>query len=125
MSQTPSKKILIAEDDLFITRAYMSAIKSAGYEIESAVNGEEALEKIRANRPDLVILDLMMPVMNGFEFLEAIKADPELKDISVITLTNLGSESDMEKCLGMGAVDYMVKSNMSIKEVVEKITEHV
>ncbi len=114
------KKILLAEDDKFIARAYQDGLTRAGYEVVSAVNGQEAIDKIKSEKPDLVLLDLIMPKKNGFEVLEEIKADQTLK-MPVIILSNLSQDSDIEKAKELGAVDYIVKSNFSMKEVIKQI----
>lgn len=114
------KKILLAEDDKFIARAYQDGLTRAGFEVVSAVNGQEAIDKVKSEKPDLVLLDLIMPKKNGFEVLEEIKADQTLK-MPVIILSNLSQDSDIEKAKELGAVDYIVKSNFSMKEVIKKI----
>jgi DNA-binding response OmpR family regulator len=122
---TKAKKILLAEDDQFISRAYKDGLGRAGFEIIVAMDGLEASEKIREVRPDLVLLDLIMPGRNGFEVLEDMKADKQLKDIPVIILSNLGQESDVERGRSLGAEDYLIKSDISMKEVIEKIKRHM
>lgn len=117
-------KILVAEDDKFLLKIYQTKLAKEGYEIVSATDGEEAVQSIKIEKPNLVILDLVMPKKNGFEVLEEIKADPELKDIPVIVLSNLGQESDVERVMQAGAVDYLIKANFSIEEVMEKIKKH-
>lgn len=114
-------KILLAEDDKFISRAYVDGLSRAGFQVSLASNGDEAVEKINSEKPDLVLLDVIMPDKNGFEVLESIKQVEELKKIPVIVLSNLGQDSDIQKGKELGAVDYLIKSNFSIKEVVEKI----
>lgn len=122
MSET-QKTVLIAEDDAFIKRAYVDSLTRAGYEVLTASDGVEALDVARSQSPDLILLDLMMPVKNGFEFLEEACADESIKNIPVIILSNLGQDSDIKKCQEMGAEDYMIKSNNSMKDVVEKVAK--
>ena len=119
--KTKSKKILLAEDDQFISRAYKDGLERAGFEIVIALDGIEAVEKIRSEKPDIVLLDLIMPERNGFEVLEEIKKDEYLKKIPVIILSNLGQESDVKKGKDLGAVDYFIKTDFSMKEVIEKV----
>ena len=89
------------------------------------MDGREALKKIRSEEPDMVLLDLIMPEKNGFEVLEEMKKDKALKNIPVIVLSNLGQESDVDQGKKLGAVDYLIKSNVSIKEVIEVIKLHL
>lgn len=118
-------KVLMAEDDKFIARAYNDGLGRAGFSVTIAADGAEAVTKAKADPPDIILLDLIMPEKNGFEALAEIKADSKLKDIPVIILSNLGQESDVKKGRELGAVDYLIKSDFSITEVVKKINEHV
>jgi two-component system, OmpR family, alkaline phosphatase synthesis response regulator PhoP len=115
------KKILLAEDDKFISRAYEDGLGKAGFEVVVANDGGEAIAKVKSEKPDIVLLDLIMPTKNGFEVLEELKLDPDLSKIPVVVLSNLGQDSDVKKSKDLGAVDYLVKSNFSMKEVIEKI----
>jgi len=115
------KKILLAEDDKYILMAYKDGLGRAGFEVVVAMDGEDAMKKIRANKPDLILLDLIMPVKDGFSVLRDLKDDATLKKIPVIILSNLGQDSEIEEGKSLGAMDYMVKSNVSMKEVVEKL----
>jgi len=114
-------KLLLAEDDKFISRAYVDGLTRAGIDVVLASDGEEAIKKINAEKPDIILLDVIMPEKNGFEVLQSIKAVDGLKSIPVVILSNLGQESDIQKGKELGADDYLIKSNFSIKEVVEKI----
>jgi len=116
-----TKRILLAEDDKFISRAYKDGLTRAGFEVETAYDGNEALKKIRANKPNLILLDLVMPDKDGFETLEELHLDKKLKKIPVIVLSNLGQDSDVKKGKELGAVDYLIKSDHSMKEVIEKV----
>jgi len=118
-------KILLIEDDSFISHAYTDGLGRAGFEMIAASNGEEGIEKIKSENPNLILLDLIMPIKNGFEVLEEIKKDDNLKNIPVIILSNLGQKSDIEKGKTLGAVDYMVKANFSMEEVVKKIKKYL
>lgn len=118
-------KILIAEDDVFISRAYKDGLEQVGFEVITSFDGVETLKKIRSEKPDLVLLDLIMPVKNGFEVLEQVKEGNEFKHIPIVILTNLGQESDIEKGKELGAVDYLVKADLSMKQVIEKIKVHL
>ncbi|MDO8537001.1 MAG: response regulator [bacterium] len=117
-------KILLIEDDPLMIRMYQRKLLSDGYEVETAINGEEGLVKVRSARPDLVLLDIMMPKLNGLQVLERMKADPTISKIPVAILTNLGgSEEDIDHGLELGAVAYLVKSAYRPDEVVAKIKE--
>lgn len=118
-------KILLVEDDKFLSRAYNDGLKEAGFEVVVAFDGEAAIEKIRSEKPDLVLLDLIMPIKNGFEVLGDMAIDDTLKKIPVIILSNLSQESDVERGKALGAVDYLVKADCSLRAVVEKVTEHL
>ncbi len=120
-----SEKILIAEDDKFLAIALIDKLKKENFEVITAVNGEEALAKVKNEKPNLVLLDLIMPVKNGFEVLEEMKLSGELKTIPVIVLSNLGQQEDVKKCRDIGAVDYLVKADWTMAKVVEKIKEHL
>jgi len=115
--------ILLAEDDEFIARAYQDGLRRDGFEVLVAPDGQDAMEQIRRKKPDIILLDLIMPVKNGFEVLEDIQLEKELKSIPVIILSNLGQEADIEKGKSMGATDYLVKSDYSMKDVIAKVRE--
>ena len=114
-------KILLAEDDKFISLAYKDGLGRAGYEVVHADNGKKALDLAKKENPDIIMLDIIMPEMNGFEVLEELKKIPKTKNIPVVILSNLGQESDILKGQELGATDYMIKSNYSLGEVVDKI----
>jgi two-component system cell cycle response regulator len=116
-------RILIVEDDPLISRMYQSVFKFEEYDVDVARNGEEGLEMIRKVRPTLVLLDIMMPKLNGLDVLEEIKSDPKLKNIPVIVLTNLSGMKDAETALELGAVKYIVKSQHKPKDVVRQVKE--
>lgn len=114
-------KILVVEDDKFLNYAYQSKLPKEGFEIDLAVDGEMALEKIESFRPDLVILDIMIPKINGLEVLEKMRKDKKTKKIPVIITSNLNQDYDIKKCMKLGANGYLIKSEVSINEVVDKI----
>jgi len=92
-----------------------------GYEISEAVDGEEGMKKVKEEKPDLVLLDLILPGIDGFEVLSKMKEDPALASIPVIILSNLGQKEDVEKGLKLGAVDYLIKAHFTPGEIIEKI----
>ena len=117
------KKVLLVEDDPFISGMYQTKLKLEGYDVETAVDGEAALQKIEQQPYAIILLDIMMPKLNGFEVLKEIRSGDKkgVSDIPVIMLTNLGQKSDIEQGLLLGANDYIVKANFTPTEVVEKI----
>lgn len=116
-------KILIVEDDPLMLRLYQKAFGFEGFDVFVAANGQEGLEETRNSKPTLILLDIMMPKMNGLEVLEKLKADPETKKIPVVILTNLSGAEDAETALSKGAVKYIVKSEYTPKEVVTMVRE--
>ena len=120
--EQPAKRILLAEDDRFLRRAEEAALKRAGFVVLAAADGEEALRMAIAEKPDLVLLDLIMPKLQGFEVLKALKADPATA-IPVVVLSNLGQEGDVQRALEGGAVAYLVKANLSLDELVARARE--
>jgi len=115
------KKILLAEDDKFINRAYTNGLTRAKFDMISVYDGQEALKKIKSEKPDLILLNLIMPIKNGFEVMEEIKLDNKINKIPIFVLSSLGQELDIEKSKSLGAIDYLIKSNFSIKEIIDKI----
>ena len=117
------KKILLAEDDKFLSTAMSDKLEREGFAVVHAVNGLEAITKAKAEHPDLILLDIIMPQKTGFEVLTELRLDPATHDIPVIVLSNLGQEVDIKKARDLGAIDYLVKSDVEMKTVVEKIKE--
>lgn len=113
-------QIIIADDEPFVLKALTFVFQKEGFSVETAVDGEEALEKIKKLKPKVVFMDVMMPKKNGFDVCSEIKADPELEDIYIILLTAKGQEDDIMKGYSRGANDYIIKP-FSIRPVVEKI----
>ncbi len=118
------KYILVAEDDKFYANIYKTKLSSVGYDVLVVGDGEKAVEEARKRKPDLMLLDLVMPTMDGFEALAEIKADEKLKDIKCIILSSLSQEEDRQRARELGAVDYLVKTDLSIHEMIEKIGSH-
>lgn len=114
-------KILIIEDDKFLRELIAKKLIQEGYEISEAIDGEEGIKKIKEEKPDLILLDLILPGIDGFEVLSRAKEDPILSSIPVIILSNLGQREDIEKGLKMGAVDYLIKAHFTPGEIIEKI----
>jgi CheY-like chemotaxis protein len=120
---TTSRRILLAEDDRFLRKAAEATLRRAGYQVLPAADGEEALAKAQAERPDLVLLDLIMPKLQGFEVLRRLKADPATAGIPVVVLSNLGQERDVEQALAAGAAAYHVKANISLHDLASRVDE--
>ncbi len=116
-------KILVVEDDKFLREMITRKLDRENYEVVQAVDGEEGEEKIKEERPDLVLLDLILPGIDGFTVLERVKQDPEVKDIPVIILSNLGQKSEVERGLSLGAIDFLIKAHFTPGEIIEKIQE--
>ena len=117
------ERILLAEDDRILRKAGETALRKRGYDVVAAVDGEEALAKAREDPPDLVLLDVMMPKVHGFDVLRGLKGDPRLRDIPVIMLTNLEQPSDMQRASDGGAFGYVVKSNLDLDDLAAKVAE--
>ena len=115
------KKILIIEDESALQKTFGDVLGQEGYKIVPALDGESGARLAKTEKPDLILLDLILPKMNGFEVLKKIKEDEETKDIPVIVLTNLEGMGDVEKALELGATTYLVKANYSLEEVIQKI----
>lgn len=115
-------KILIVEDDPFLSDLVFLKLKKEGYEVFMANDGVNGLQLAAEKMPDLILLDLVMPILGGFEVLKKLKDDPKLKDISVIIFSNLGhKEYDIMEGKRLGADDFLIKSQMTLKEVAEKV----
>lgn len=116
-------RILVVDDEPFIRRSLEFVLKKQGYEVHSVNNGEEAIEFLKntnVQKPDVMFLDVMMPKMNGFQVVEAVKRDPDLKDIYVILLTAKGQEADRQKGFQLGANDFIIKP-FSPSKLLEKV----
>jgi DNA-binding response OmpR family regulator len=114
-------RILIIEDDDFLRSLAVTKLQQTGFDVDGAENGKIGLEKITTTPPELVILDLMLPMMSGFDVLIELRGNETTKNIPVIVFSNMGEEVDMKKCLDRGITDYMIKSNFTLDELVEKI----
>lgn len=129
-AQTPqgassSKKILSVEDDAFLRDLLAQKFSSEEFNVSYATTGEEALEIAKTEKPDLILLDIVLPSMTGFEVLENLKQNPETQNIPVIFLSNLGQRTDIEKGQELGAVDFIIKANHSLEEIVEKVKQQL
>lgn len=116
-------KILIIEDDPFLQGLASRKLKTQGHEILVAKDGEEGLKVLEENKPDIILLDLLLPGIDGFEFLEKMRADDRFKDIPVIVFSNLSEEKDIKRATDLGVLEYMVKANFTLDELIGKINE--
>ena len=115
------KKILIIEDDKFLRELISQKVAKEGYQVTEAVDGEDGAKKVKEEKPDLVLLDLILPGIDGFEVLSSIKEDPTIAQVPVIIFSNLGQKDDVERGLKLGAVDYLIKAHFTPGEIIEKI----
>ena len=115
------KKILIVEDDSVLQKALEEFLVAEGFEVVCAIDGEIGVQKALSEKPDLILLDIVLPKKDGYEVLQEVKANEETANIPIVLLTNLGSLSDVEKALELGATTYLVKADYKLEEVTQKI----
>ena len=115
------QKILVIEDDTFLRELIVQKLLKEGYEIVEAVEGEDGIKKVTEENPDIILLDIILPGIDGFEVLKKIKEDEKVKDIPVIILSNLGQQDDIDKGIKLGAKDYLIKAEFTPGEIVEKV----
>ena len=116
-----AKIILIVEDDKFLRDLIAQKLTKEGYDILTAIDGEEGIKKIKEGKPDLILLDLILPGIDGFEVLSRMKGDENLAKIPVIILSNLGQREEVERGLKLGVNDYMIKAHFTPREIIDKI----
>jgi DNA-binding response OmpR family regulator len=114
-------KILVVEDEEILLTALKEELLSGGYEVEGAGDGEEGLAKAKSFAPQLILLDLVMPKMDGMEMLQRLKADSAIRDIPVVILTNLSDYDRISEALSLGAMDYLVKANYKLEDLLDKV----
>ena len=119
------KKILFIEDEAALQEAFGGFLTQAGYKVVNALNGEIGLRLAKSEKPDLILLDLVLPKLNGFEVLAALKKDDKTKDIPTIILTNMGNMEDVNKALELGASTYLVKTEYDLEELANKIKKFI
>jgi len=119
------KKILFIEDESTLQKTLGTVLTKEGYQVVSALDGEIGFRMAKKEKPDLILLDLILPKMDGFDVLKSIKAEETIKEIPIIVLTNLESMEDIQKALDLGAATYLVKANYSLEEVLEKINKTI
>jgi DNA-binding response OmpR family regulator len=119
------RKILLVEDDDALANVYVMRLKAEGFEVARVANGEDALAAAKEHKPDLVLLDAMMPKVSGFDVLDILRNTPETANLKIIMLTALSQESDKQRAQGLGVDDYLVKSQVVISDVVDRIKFHL
>jgi len=119
------KKILLVEDDPFLIDIYGTKLKSSGFEVEVASNGDQCFSKIKEKNFDLIILDIVLPQMDGWEILRKIKTTEGMKHLPVIILSNLSQRAEVEKGLNLGAIKYLIKAHYTPSEVVDEIKKTI
>lgn len=122
---TRQKRILLVEDDDALANIYLTRLEAEGFSIRRVNNGEDALATALAYRPDLVLLDVMMPKVSGFEVLDILRNTPDTANLKVIVLTALGQEGDKQRAAQLGADDYLVKSQVVITDVINRVKHHL
>ena len=123
MQPSDTKTVLLADDEQFIAIAYKDGLERAGYKVVVAHDGEEAEQLALELKPDLVLLDLIMPKVNGFEVLKALKSNPEFASVPIMILSNLGQPADEAEARSYGAADFIVKADISLKDLLLRIEQ--
>ena len=118
---TTGKRILLVEDDRFLRRACEASLRQRGFTVATAADGEEALRLVKDERPDLILLDLLMPKLSGIEVLRALRGDAATRDLRVLVLSNSSREQDMAEVKKLGVVGYFVKADLSLKDLGDKV----
>ena len=125
MTVKAGKTVLVVGDDNFLIKAYEAHLAKAGFHVRTALDGVEAVESLKKVMPDIILLDLVMPRMDGFDVLEEMQKKSEWKKIPIVVVSNLGQESDRDRSLKLGAVEYIVKSDFSLQQTVDLISKHL
>lgn len=121
--ENKKRQILIIEDDEFLRETLVRKFKKLGYRVSESITGEDGLEVLKTAAPDIIILDLILPGIDGFEVLKKIKEDERVLRIPVFILSNFGSQEDIERGLNLGAEDYVIKTNVSPSDVIKKVED--
>ena len=123
--ETKKSKILLIEDDAFMSDLLTTALARVGFDVSNVKTGAEGVRLFGEWHPDLILLDLILPRIDGFEVLSLLKANPKTISIPVIVLTNLEGSADVERALALGATTYLVKTNYRLEEVIEKVKQAI
>ena len=125
MAEPTKKTVLLIEDDIFLSQLLTTRLQKAGVEVLKVFDGEAAIETLKTVKPNLMLLDIILPKKSGFEVMEEIHSNPMLQDGPIIVISNLGQDSDMARGKALGAVEYLVKAQTGIDELVEKIKSYL
>ncbi|MHB8482686.1 MAG: response regulator [Nitrospiria bacterium] len=120
-----AKKVLLIEDSDFVRATFLNVLTASGFQVMVAKEGNEGIAAITKEKPDLILLDLMMPIMDGFKVLSFLKSDPKTADIPVIVLSGKGNSEEIQKAISLGAKDFLIKSTTPPKKVLEKVIFHL
>lgn len=120
---TTGRRVLLIEDDRFLRRAGEASLRQRGFAVTVAVDGQEGLAKVREEIPDLILLDLLMPKLSGIEVLRALRSDEATRKIRVLILSNSSREQDLEEIKALGVTDYLVKANLSLQELGDRVAQ--
>jgi len=123
VGKTLKVKILVVEDEKVLNQIYKDKLNSSGFEVFTAFDGDEAIDMFNKNKPNLVLLDVMIPKKNGYEVLEEIRESEEGKDTPVIMVSNLSQDEDIKKAKDLGVNDFLLKSNIKISDMMDKIKD--
>ena len=115
------RKVLVVEDDKFLRELFVRKMFNEGFDVESAIDAEQVFEILANKRPEVILLDLILPGVDGFEILDKIKKDDDLKDIPVMVISNLGQKEDIDKAIELGAVDFLIKANYTLDEIINRV----
>ena len=118
-------KVLIVEDDSLIVKIYTTRLQAEGFEVQSAQDGLEGVTKMREFVPDVVLLDVMMPKLDGFGLVTEIKKDPKLQTIPIIMYSNMNNEEEIQRAKSLGVVEFLIKANLTPNQVIEKIKQYL
>lgn len=119
------KNVLLVEDDVFLSSLLKNRLTKEGFEVTHAVDGDQAVEILRTAKPDLILLDIILPKKSGFEVMEAIRQDPQLYRSPIIIISNLGQDADVARGKDLGAIEYFVKARTSIDDLVAQVRKHL
>lgn len=119
------KKIFVIEDDKFLRELMCEELQREGFSVGSAVDGEDGLQKVPQEMPGLILLDLILPGIDGFEVLKKLKENPSVSQIPVVILSNLGQKDNLDKGMSLGAIDYLIKAHFTPREIIAKIKTYL
>lgn len=120
-----AQKVLIIEDDLSLLKIYTNKLKLNGFEVSMATTGDEGVRKSKVDRPNIILLDLILPGQDGFQVLQQLKNTPETSATPVIIMSNLAQPSDKQRAADLGAVDYLVKADISLVDMIAKVKQYI